>query len=197
MHSLLIEPSIVVFLKSRCAPLRNYYRLYYNLISLVTLIPLVILSRIAGGEVVLLWDGWGNVFRLFLLFCTFALFYGGAQRYDLLSFLGVSQMRTGEEQLLLSEDVHFYDTGVFGMTRHPWYLGSLCLIWSALPAYPAKSFAVASILSIYLIVGTMLEERKIMSLYGDLYGEYRAKVSMLFPWKWLVRKIFAHFPGFR
>ncbi len=83
------------------------------------------------------------------------------------------------------------------MTRHPWYLGSLCLIWSVLSAYPAKSFAVASMLSIYLIVGTMLEERKIMSLYGDVYSEYRAKVSMLFPWKWLVRKIFAHFPGFR
>ncbi len=80
-------------------------------------------------------------------------------------------------------------TGVFGLVRHPWYLGSLLLIWSALPVYPLPKFVAAVILSCYLVIGTLLEERKIIARHGERYRAYQQRVSMLFPWKWLKKKL--------
>jgi protein-S-isoprenylcysteine O-methyltransferase Ste14 len=117
------------------------------------------------------------------------LFQGGAKKYDLQYFLGVKQLRTGEEHLLLSDTDEFDETGVFSITRHPWYFGSLLLLWSILPQYSLPVFLTACILSMYLVIGTMLEERKIIARYGDGYRRYQQRVSMLFPWKWL-RQLF-------
>ncbi|RPH38077.1 MAG: DUF1295 domain-containing protein, partial [Desulfobulbaceae bacterium] len=72
--------------------------------------------------------------------------------------------------------------GVFGLTRHPWYLGSLLLIWSILPGYSAVDLLVSTILSVYLVIGTFLEERKLLAEYGDAYRRYQHQVPMMLPW---------------
>jgi methanethiol S-methyltransferase len=45
------------------------------------------------------------------------------------------------------------------------------------------------IISIYFIVGSFLEERKLVREFGDDYRQYQQTVSMLFPWRWLKAKI--------
>jgi len=45
------------------------------------------------------------------------------------------------------------------------------------------------ILTIYLVVGTVLEERKLLMEYGEDYRQYQKKVSMLIPFKYLKSKI--------
>ncbi len=186
MHSLLIDTATLRRMKARVPGLTRSYRLLYNGLSLVTLIPLIILTRTVGGPVIVSWDGYAVVLRISLLVLALLLFRGGAQKYDLQYFLGLKQLRTGEEHLLLSENEEFIETGIFAITRHPWYLGSLFFIWSALAEYTLPTFLVACILSIYLVIGTILEERKIVAQYGERYCRYRQRVSMLFPWKWLV-----------
>lgn len=185
MHSVLIDPSVAGFLKGRIPGLTRYYRLLYNGLSLVTIVPLILVTRMADGPVIIAWEGYGMAVRIFLLVLVFLLFKGGAAKYDINYLLGLKQLQTGEEHLLLSDTEEFTETGVFAITRHPWYFGSLILLWSILPEYPRPVFLVACILSIYLVIGTMLEERKIVAQYGDRYRRYRRRVSMLFPWKWL------------
>jgi protein-S-isoprenylcysteine O-methyltransferase Ste14 len=34
-----------------------------------------------------------------------------------------------------------------------------------------------------VVVGTILEERKLVAEFGDEYRQYQREVSMLFPWK--------------
>ena len=187
MHSLLIDASVIEAIKNHASFLTRYYRLLYNGLSLVTLLPLIIVTRIAEGQVVICWEGYGVFIRILLLAAAFLLFKGGAKKYDIQYFLGVKQLQTGEEHLLLSETEEFDETGVFGITRHPWYLGSLLFIWSMLAEYPLPLFLAVCIMSIYLVIGTMLEERKIIGRYGDSYRCYRQRVSMLFPWKWLIQ----------
>jgi len=187
MHSLLIDPSVIGMVKKYGLWLTPYYRLIYNAVSLTTLIPLVIFTYMVKGEVVFGWDGVLVPVRLVLLGAALLLFMGGAKKYDLQYFLGIRQLRTGEEHLLLNGTTEFTETGVFGITRHPWYLGSLLLLWSGPSSYPLPVFLAVSILSAYLVVGTMLEERKIVALHGEAYGRYRQQVSMLFPWKWIRR----------
>lgn len=52
-----------------------------------------------------------------------------------------------------------------------------------------SAMVVNVILTIYLIVGTVLEEKKLVSEFGEKYRNYQEKVSMLIPYKWLKEKI--------
>jgi protein-S-isoprenylcysteine O-methyltransferase Ste14 len=190
MHSVLIDTSVPGFIKKHAPGLTRYYRILYNAFSLITLIPLVIATGLAEGRVIINWEGYAVPVRILLLAAAFMLFMGGAKKYDLSYFFGLKQLKTGEEHLLLTDTEEFSETGVFGITRHPWYFGSLLFLWSILPAYPLPVFLAVCILSIYLVLGAMLEERKIIAQYddsGDNYRRYRQRVSMLFPWKWLMQ----------
>jgi len=166
----------------------RYYRICYNVVSLVTLIPLVLLSWHGRGDIVFSWSGAGVGVRWLLLGVALYCFWAGAKGYDLRYFLGLQQLQDGQERLLLGENASFSTAGIFGIVRHPWYLGSLLFIWSMYGTYHEKNFAVAVILSLYLLAGTILEERKIVAEYGDRYREYQAKVSMFIPLKWLGRR---------
>ena len=187
LHSILIDGSVLGRIKKHAPGMTRYYRLLYNGLSLVALVPLLIMTKKTGGPVILSWDGYAVFLRVIFFIIAFLLFRGGAQQYDLQYFLGFKQLRTGKEHLLLSEHEAFLETGVFGITRHPWYLGSLFFIWSMSGEYTLSAFLVACILSVYLIIGTILEERKIVAQYGEQYCLYRQRVSMLLPWKWLAQ----------
>lgn len=189
MHSLLIDPAVIGAVEGRLPAASRYYRLLYNLLALATFLPLALITFLAGGPPVFAWHGWGQIARVLLLVSAFLLFWGGGQRYDMRYLLGLTQLRTGQSSLLLTDSPEFAADGVFGMVRHPWYLGSLLLLWSALPEYPPARFLAAVILSCYLVIGTVLEERKIIAHYGESYRAYQRQVSMLFPWKWLKKKL--------
>jgi len=187
MHSLLIDASVTGYISRHAAGLTPYYRLLYNILSLITFIPLVLITTRAGGPIVFVWQGYYQIIRIVLLIFAVLLFHGGAGTYDLGYFLGINQLQTGEQHLLLADTDEFSEMGVFGITRHPWYLGSLLFLWSVLPRYRLPIFLAAGIMSLYLVVGSVLEERKIVAQFGESYLRYRQRVSMLFPWKWLMR----------
>jgi protein-S-isoprenylcysteine O-methyltransferase Ste14 len=189
LHSLLIDPVVIGFIKARFAGIARFYRLLYNALALMTLLPLVLFTDRIGGPLVFRWHGPGNLVRFGLLICAILLFYGGARKYDMQYLLGFRQLRSGESHLLLNDATEFAEDGVFGLVRHPWYLGALLLLWSMSPDYPAARFIAALILSFYLVIGTRLEERKILAGCGDSYRVYQQRVSMLFPWKWLKKKL--------
>ena len=46
------------------------------------------------------------------------------------------------------------------------------------------------IFSTYLIIGSRLEERKLVMEFGDAYQHYQKTVSMLLPFKWLRSYLF-------
>jgi len=73
-------------------------------------------------------------------------------------------------------------TGILRHVRHPWYGGGLALLWS-LPNFTDVALVTRTILSCYLIVGTLLEERKLKSVMGPSYQDYCRRVPMLLPWK--------------
>jgi protein-S-isoprenylcysteine O-methyltransferase Ste14 len=45
------------------------------------------------------------------------------------------------------------------------------------------------VISAYFIIGTILEERKLLLEFGERYREYQKNVSMFIPYKWLKTKI--------
>jgi protein-S-isoprenylcysteine O-methyltransferase Ste14 len=186
LHSLLIAPPVTSFFRRLPAGIRPYQRLGYNIIAGVTLLPLVLWTRHLPGSSVLIWQGGWLALRFFLLALACVLFYCGARHYDMGYFLGLRQIAGGSSPLLLTKDSSFARKGIFAIVRHPWYLASFLLLWSALPAYTVPTSLAAAILSLYLIVGTLLEERKLVAEFGEGYRAYQREVPMFIPWRRIV-----------
>jgi protein-S-isoprenylcysteine O-methyltransferase Ste14 len=67
--------------------------------------------------------------------------------------------------------------------RHPWYAGLILLLWAR--DLDIAGLIVSGVLTVYIFVGTLLEERKLVHEFGDAYREYQRRVSMFVPIKWL------------
>jgi protein-S-isoprenylcysteine O-methyltransferase Ste14 len=69
--------------------------------------------------------------------------------------------------------------GVHARIRHPLYAGAHLLLWGLVG--DPLSLATATWGSIYLVIGTWCEERRLQGLYGAAYEDYRRRVPSLVP----------------
>jgi len=71
-------------------------------------------------------------------------------------------------------------TGLFRYVRHPQYVCSLVLIWMS-PFMITTLLAAFIVATLYFVIGSFLEERKLVRLYGDAYREYQRRVPRFVP----------------
>jgi protein-S-isoprenylcysteine O-methyltransferase Ste14 len=87
----------------------------------------------------------------------------------------------------MTESGEIDSSGVLGVVRHPWYVAVFILLWAR--DLDQAGITVSLVLSAYLVVGTLLEERKLVLEFGDKYRMYQRQVSMFIPLKWLRSKL--------
>jgi methanethiol S-methyltransferase len=188
VHSWLISIGVTRFFQSALVTKYRFYRLFYNVFSLVTLIPLLLYSnslRFKGPEV-FTWAGNWWIVRYSLALLAVVLIIGGARHYSMTQFLGIQQIRKFRVAGAMTQSGDFDSSGVLGLTRHPWYVAVFILIWVG--DLWVGTVVINTVLTAYLVVGTILEERKLILEFGDKYREYQRNVSMFIPLEWLSRK---------
>ena len=74
--------------------------------------------------------------------------------------------------------------GPYKWVRHPLYTCVLILLWCA-PDLTADRLLLNTTWTVWVFIGTILEERDLVSVFGAEYREYQRKVPMLIPLKLL------------
>lgn len=83
--------------------------------------------------------------------------------------------------------------GMHRFVRHPLYLGTLLFVWGIALMFPLVAhFMAAAIITLYTLIGTRIEEKKLLLEYGEEYAAYSRKVPMIIPGKNLWRRRQGH-----
>ncbi len=185
VHSALISITVTDFLKRALGDKYRFYRLFFNIFSAGTLVPLLMYSHSArwSTELLLAWEGYMRIIQYGLIALGAVLALTGARHYSMLQFLGIQQILKERPGAAMTATGEFDSRGVLGIVRHPWYLAVFILLWTR--DLNLAGFIINVILSAYLLIGTLLEERKLVLEFGEKYKAYQRQVSMLIPLKWL------------
>lgn len=180
LHSYLIS---IRFTNSITRLLKNYYafyRLFYVVFSLVLLIPLINYSSKIDSEIFVTYNStWSLIRNIFTYGSLLIFFWAFFFNYDSLSFFGIRQLLSfGKVQEAHPSD-EIKRSGLLGMVRHPMYLCLIIYIWSQ--TFRILDVIVNMILTIYVIIGTLLEEKKLVLEFGESYLKYQQEVPMLIP----------------
>jgi methanethiol S-methyltransferase len=185
IHSALISVTVTNFFKSTLRKNVRFYRLFFNTFSIVALVPLLMYSYSAGWktEPIITWRGGMIIIQYGLIALSAILVLAGARHYCLFQFLGIRQILHGGYGAAMTDTGEFDSSGVLGIVRHPWYVAVFIFLWAH--DLNLARITVNMILSAYLVIGTFLEERKLILEFGDKYRLYQRQVSMFIPLKWL------------
>jgi protein-S-isoprenylcysteine O-methyltransferase Ste14 len=187
LHSTLVAPTVTATMKKKLGHGFRYYRLLYNAISVVTLIPLVSFSMSIRETPFFRWEGYLVIVKYLLVATSLSLFVAGARHYSMSQLFGIRQIKTGRASEAVSEDDTLDTSGILGMIRHPWYIAGILLVWAG--DISLSTLVINIVIVGYFVVGTLLEERKLLLEFGDRYREYQKNVSMFFPYKWVKAKM--------
>ncbi|TCJ14655.1 hypothetical protein EZJ19_09410 [Parasulfuritortus cantonensis] len=177
LHSWLAGNGLKDWVARRRPGLAPAYRLVFNGLALVLLVPPLGLTWAYPGAALWHWPAW---IAWPALLATVAGYLWSLRWYDSMDFIGLRQWRArgapdGWHDSFVLSPLHRY-------VRHPWYSLGLLYLWTRdLNA----GWLVASLtVTVYLVVGSRLEEAKLIAVFGDAYRRYRDRVPGLVPLPW-------------
>lgn len=160
----------------------GFYRLLYNIFSVALFIPVALTLMLTPATVI--WRvpmPWAAALLALQLAALLGLLAAVLQA-DPLRFAGLKQALAylrGEPLPLPPEKLQV--RGFYRLVRHPLYLFTLLTLWpTPLMTDTFLGFAVGA--TLYFIIGSRLEERRLAAEFGDAYHQYRQRVPWLLPW---------------
>ena len=180
LHSYLIS---IGFTNLMIRLLRNYYafyRLFYILISLALLVPLIKYSGQADTRIIITYEYPLSIVRYALIAGSLTIFfYAFFFNYDSLSFFGIRQILNFKKTKAVDASPDIRKNGLLGIIRHPMYFALIIYLWCQ--TFRMMDILVNAVLTLYIVIGTKLEEKKLVLEYGDTYIKYQQEVPMLIP----------------
>ena len=177
-HSWMVRKSS----KSRLARIvpRHYVNAAYAIASGISLLAVVLLWQDSG---LIIWEASAGLWwasRLTFVLALAVGLWGGLSLKGFDSF-GVQLIRHRFRTEPSRQPVLMVQ-GAYRWVRHPLYLAALLMIWSY-PVLTADRLLFNTLWTIWIVVGTVLEERDLASDFGKAYREYQRNVPMLLPTK--------------
>ncbi len=182
-HSMFASRRLKRQLFGKYPAVRRYYRIGYNLISLMLL---AIWLYVIPFENSLLYE---IAMPLRLLFHTIQLlaFYGlykTIKSFNSASFLGLEQMQQDRSTDIFDLDESSREAllqkGIYGRIRHPLYTFSMMLLFFH-PVMTTKFALISLLCTLYFAIGSYFEEQRLIEKYGEEYRNYRKQTGRFIP----------------
>ena len=180
LHSYLISIQFTNLMTRLLKHHYAFYRLAYVLLSIVLMVPLIRLGDRLNDPVLVTSAYPVSIIRTALVSGSLCMFFWAFFfDYDFLSFFGIRQILNFKRTCDPKRRVTLKKSGLLRITRHPMYFALIVYLWCQ--TFRGVDIVVNTILTIYIIIGTRLEERKLVMEFGDSYAEYQQEVAMLVP----------------
>jgi methanethiol S-methyltransferase len=157
---------------------RRWYRLAFNLAALITFLPVLALLAVLPDRTL-----YAIPFPWVLLTLALQGLAGLGAIYavwltGLWNFAGLEQLLNPAAE---DRPRALATGGLYRWVRHPIYTCSLVFLWLT-PRMTWNLLALNLGITLYFIIGSMYEERKLAREFGQAYIEYRQRTPMLLPW---------------
>ena len=180
LHSALASLAVKRRVAAAWPQLMPYYRLAYNLLASLLLLPILWLTYHDPGPLLWRWQGAAAWLANGLALAAIIGFLLSLKSYDMQEFIGLRQLQLNVRKV--EDQEHFHLSPFHRYVRHPWYFFGLALIWTR--DMNATTLLSGVLITLYLIIGSRLEEKKLLVYHGDTYRRYMARVPGLIPLPW-------------
>jgi methanethiol S-methyltransferase len=179
-HSFLISIRFTDLMKHLFKNYYAFYRIFYIFISLALLIPLINYTIQLDNKVIIMYNQPLNIVRYVLISGSLLMFFWAFFfNYDSLSFFGIRQALNFGKIKEANPSMEIKKNGLLGIIRHPMYLALIIVLWCQI--FTLSDIIVNTILTIYILIATRLEEKKLVLEFGDTYVKYQQEVPMFIP----------------
>ena len=170
IHSAMASKRFKLYLRLTLPILYPYYRSVYSFFATVNLLLLFWLHLLIPSNQIFEPEVLKFVGYAFFVFSAVIFVFAGKSYGAAFLFREVKSKKLNT-------------TGVNAYVRHPLYFGILLfLVGVVLVAPSSKNMVVGCVSALYLIIGTKLEEQKLIEEFGQEYVDYQIHVKMLIPW---------------
>lgn len=179
LHSYLISISFTKIMTRVLRKYYAYYRFFYVLISLILLVPLINYTNQFDNSTIITYGPFLTIIRYILTSSSVIIFlWAFLLNYDSLSFFGIRQIIDQRKIKNLTSCNDLKKNGLLGIIRHPMCLALIIFLWCQ--TFTLFNMLINIILTIYIIIGTRLEEKKLVLEFGDVYIKYQQEVPMIY-----------------
>lgn len=180
LHSYLISVGVTNALAKLLKKYYSFYRLFYNLISLVLIIPLLKYTDHLDSTIIINYGLPLTIVRYILITASILIFlWAFFIDYDSLSFFGIRQIINQNKTKSTESSEGLKKKGLLGFVRHPMYFALIIYLWCQ--TFTLAGIVVNIVLTVYIFVGTWLEEEKLVMEFGETYKKYQKEVPMIIP----------------
>ncbi len=177
LHSFFASQQFKAFVRRVVGPRSDrYYRLGYNLFAVFSFVLILIVAALTPDRTLYVVPTPWVALMIILELLAGAALLAGLLQTSVLEFLGIRQVR-GTRQRKPSQLVK---DGLYRYVRHPLYTEGLVFIWM-LPFMTVRVLVINLALTIYVIAGAYVEERKLRLKFGLEYRDYASVTPMFIP----------------
>ena len=164
---------------------RHYHPSIYAIASGIALTA-VALCWMQSQTVLYRLEGLFRLLARLVSVLAIAGFWWGVQSLKHFDTFGLAPIKTHLSGRQLRAP-NFILRGPYLWVRHPLYFFVLVLIWSA-PDGSSDRLLFNVLWTLWIVLGAYLEEKDLVTEFGESYRHYQKNVPMLFPWQFPNRK---------
>jgi len=184
VHSLLASEKVKLQFKKKFGELIAFYRILYNIFSVISL---YIIYELSPKPHIIIYD-LQNPFDLIILIPQFLSLAGVFWVFRYIcarEFLGLDQIKRFLEKRYtteLDEEFTLRIEGPYRFSRHPVYFFSITFLLFR-PVMDLFYLTFLICIVVYFYIGSYYEEKKLVRQFGEVYENYKKEVPRIFPVK--------------